>query len=267
MEAAFDPVQSANDIAKYINEIRANPQSFMEHVQARLDTYEGKNFDQSGVLFQSSEGKDAPEECLASLENMKPKEVMTRVAGLDQAAKDLADFNGETGATGHSGKDDSRMGQRMDRYGKWIGKVGEIVGVIPTNGLDFVLQWMIDDGVKTRGDRKTILNPEFTKFGVACAVHKVYKTVAVVTFAKDYVEKDAEGNLPENVGPEPKTNEDLKNTMPDELKELPEDAEGMTINRKIITESGVTKTIYTLVYQLKDGAGTRELVKEYDGRR
>lgn len=238
----------------------------MTHVQARLDTYEGKNFDQSGTLFQSAEGKDAPEECLASLENMSAKPALTRVAGLDKAAQDLATFNGETGATGHTGKDDSKMGQRMDTYGKWIGKVGEILGVIPSNGLDFVLQWMIDDGVKSRGDRKSILNAEFTKFGVACAPHKTYKTIAVVTFAKDYVEKDAEGNMPEGFAPEPKTNEDLKNTMPDELKELPEDANGMTIKRKIVTESGVTKTIYTLIYQLKDG-NTRELVKEYEGRK
>lgn len=158
------------------------------------------------------------------------------------------------------------MGERMDKYGKWYGKVGEILGVIPTNGLDFVLQWMIDDGVKTRGDRKTILNPEFGKFGVACAKHKVYKTIAVVTFAKEYIEKDEEGNLPEHSQPEPVTNEDLKNTMPDELKKLPDDAEGMTIKRKVITEAGETKTIYNLIYQLKDG-GTRELTKEYEGRK
>lgn len=45
MENEFDHVTCADQIAKYINEIRKNPQSFMSHVQARLDTYEGKNFD------------------------------------------------------------------------------------------------------------------------------------------------------------------------------------------------------------------------------
>ncbi len=45
MEGEFDPVTCADQIAKYINEIRVNPQSFMAHVQKRLDTYEGKNFD------------------------------------------------------------------------------------------------------------------------------------------------------------------------------------------------------------------------------
>ena len=114
---------------------------------------------------------------------------MTRMPGMDKAAQDLADFNGESGKTGHAGKNESKMGERLDTHGKWIGKVGEIIGVIPVNGLDFVLQWIIDDGVKDRGDRKTILNPEFTKFGVACSKHKIYKTMAVVTFAADYVEK------------------------------------------------------------------------------
>lgn len=267
MEQDFNPEQTAIEIAKYINELRKNPNAFMVHVQKRLDSYQGKNFDQSGVLFQSAEGKDAPEECLASLENMKPKAEMTRMAGMDKAAQDLADFNGETGKTGHAGKNDSKMGERLDTHGKWIGKVGEIIGVIPVNGLDFVLQWIIDDGVKDRGDRKSILNPEFTKFGVACAKHKIYKTIAVITFAADYVDKDADGKLPDGVGPTPTTNEELKNTMPDELKVLPEDAEGMSINRKVVTESGVTKTIYNITYTLKDKKGTRTLTKEYEGRK
>ena len=140
--------------------------------------------------------------------------------GLDKAAADLANYNGESGKTGHFGEGESRMGERMDVYGKWIGKCGEIVGVIPHTGLDFVLQWMIDDGVKTRGDRKSILNKEFTKFGVATAKHKIYETIAVVTFARDYVEKDADGNLPPEAIQEAQTNDKLKDTMPEELKEL-----------------------------------------------
>jgi len=220
MEGAFDPVTCADEIAKYINSVRTDPQGFMKHVQERLDSYEGKNFLQSGDLYQSQEGKDAPEECLASLENMSAKCEMTRMPGLDKAAQDLATFNGETGKTGHMGKDDSRMGERMDVYGKWIGKCGEVAGVIPGNGLDYVLQWLIDDGVKVRGDRKTILNKEYTKFGVACAPHKIYKTCAIVTFAKDYVEKDAEGNLPAEAVQEALTNDKLIDTMPEELKGL-----------------------------------------------
>lgn len=216
----FNPQQCADEIAKYINMARTTPQEFMKLVQERLDTYEGKNFRQSGVLYQSQEGKDAPEECLASLENMSPKCEMTRMEGLDKACADLANYNGENGKTGHAGADDTKMGERMDVYGKWIGKCGEVVGVIPSNGLDFVLQWMIDDGVKTRGDRKTIMNKEFTKFGVACAAHKVYKTCAVVKFARDYVEKDAEGNIPEGALPQALENDKLKETMPEELKDL-----------------------------------------------
>ena len=220
MENEFDPVKCANEIAQYINEVRTNPQSFMKHVQTRLDSYEGKNFRQSGVLFQSQEGKDAPEECLVSLETLAPRCEMIRVPALDQACADLANYNGENGKTGHVGENDTKMGERMDKYGKWIGKCGEVVGVIPTNGLDFLLQWLIDDGVKTRGDRKTIMNKEFTKFGVACAKHKVYKSCAVVKFARDYVEKDAAGNIPEGALPQALENDKLKDTMPEELKDL-----------------------------------------------
>lgn len=45
MEQDFNPEQTANEIAKYINELRKSPQGFMAHVQKRLDSYQGKNFD------------------------------------------------------------------------------------------------------------------------------------------------------------------------------------------------------------------------------
>ena len=78
--------------------------------------------------------------------------------GLDQAAQDIADYNGETGNTGHSGKNESRMGERMNTYGKWDGKVGEIICVLPVNGLDFVLNWMIGDGEKNRWNRLSLIH-------------------------------------------------------------------------------------------------------------
>lgn len=40
----------------------------------------------------------------------------------------------------------------------------------------------------------------------------------------------------------------------------------MAIKRHVETQGGVTKTTYTITYQLKDG-GERELVKEYEGKK
>jgi len=258
----FNVEQCENDIATYVNQARSEPQVLIEEIKARLAAYEGKNFKtKDGVLYQSFEGKDAPEECVACLENAKSKPSLQRIAALDLAAKDLCDHLGESGDVSHEGKDGSKMGDRISKHGKWTGKIGEVIGVQPTTGLDFVLQWMIDDGVKSRGDRKSILSQEFTKFGVAVGTHKTYKTVAVVVFAEKFAPEGEE--LPE---PEAKENPDLIKSLPDGLSELPEDAESMKVRKNLTMCDGNWKTKYTITYTLKDG-GERELVKEYDGKK
>ena len=217
----YDPTVTADDIVKYINMARANPSEWIEVLKERHASFEGKVFKTSdGTKYQSAEGPEAVDEALACFENAKAKSELERVPGLDKAAQELCEFNGETGGTSHIGKDDSRMGERIDRYGKWIDKIGECVAVQPTCGKDFVLQWVIDDGVKSRGDRKTVLNAEFTKIGVFSCKHKIYGTTAVCVFAKDFIPKDAEGNIPEHEEAAPKQNDQLLETMPEELKGL-----------------------------------------------
>lgn len=153
------------------------------------------------------------------------------------------------------------MGDRITSQGKWTGKIGEIIGVQPETGLNFVLQWMIDDGVKTRGDRKSILSPDFTRVGIAACPHKTYKTVAVVVFAESFA---GEGEtLPE---PEVKENPDLIKSLPEGLDQLPEDAKGMTVKKNMTQIDGQWTTKYIITYQLNDG-GERELVKEYPGKK
>ena len=224
----FDSNKIAQDIFEYINMARSSPEDFTAKVQMRLNNYEGKNFKVDDQLYQSFEGKDAPEEAIAALQVTKPKPVLERAPGLDLAAKELADFLGESGEVSHKGKGDTRMGDRISKQGQWTGKIGEIIGVQPENGLNFVLQWIIDDGVKTRGDRKSILSPDFSKIGVAVGPHKTYKTVAVVVFAEAFA---GEGEkLPE---PEVKENKDLIKSLPDGLGELPSDAKGMTVKKNM----------------------------------
>ena len=135
----------------------------MVHIQERLATYEGKNFKVGNELYQSFDGQAAPEEAIACLENFGAKTKLERIPALDLAAKDLADYLGETGEVSHMGRVNdkgakSRMGDRIKAQGTWAGKIGEVIGVQPTNGLNFMIQWIIDDGVKNRGDRKSLLS-------------------------------------------------------------------------------------------------------------
>ncbi|MBW4490944.1 MAG: hypothetical protein KME12_24530 [Trichocoleus desertorum ATA4-8-CV12] len=51
-----------------------------------------------------------------------------------------------------------------------------------------VIQLLIDDGVKDRGHRKSILKPDYRMTGVACGSHAAYTTMCVMEYATEYKE-------------------------------------------------------------------------------
>ncbi len=248
----------AQEIAVLINQLRTDPKGFAQHLKKRLDSYEALNFtDCAGTKYKSVEGKEACQEALVSVESIQPLPALIVADGLNKCAQAHCDDLAATGETNHTGSDGSNMGKRIDRYGSWSGKVGECIAVLSTTAMDFVLQWLIDDGVKSRGDRKTILSKDFTKFGVGFnGAHKTYKTCSVVVFAGVFGEEG------ETDAPVPAQNEKLMEEMPEELKKMPEGAKGMSVTRKTLIEGDKKKVIYTVKYDMDDGS-TKEVVKEY----
>lgn len=52
------------------------------------------------------------------------------------------------------------MSVRMERYGDWNKAIAENISFSEKTGKDIVLQFIIDDGNSSRGQRKNIFNPE-----------------------------------------------------------------------------------------------------------
>ena len=77
---------------------------------------------------------------------------LKRTEGLNRAAKILAESNGVSGKLSHVGPEDKTLQERLSDQGKWIGKIGECIGAQSTTGLDFVLNWLISDGIPSRAD-------------------------------------------------------------------------------------------------------------------
>jgi len=96
---------------------------------------------------------------------------------------------GTSGKFSHTGSDGSDPFQRMNRFGTWGITAGENMGSGFNTGKAIVMQYLVDDGVPSRGHRANVLNPEFKKVGIAVGPHKVYKYMNVCDFAGSYTEK------------------------------------------------------------------------------
>ena len=76
------------------------------------------------------------------------------------------------------------MSDRIERYGKWSGTIGENIDYGDVkDGKDVILQLIVDDGVSSRGHRKNVFNPAFKTVGIAGGPHETYTSLYVMDYA------------------------------------------------------------------------------------
>jgi uncharacterized protein YkwD len=79
----------------------------------------------------------------------------------------------------------------MNRYGRWDVASGESITLGSNPARDVVLQLLIDDGVRDRGHRKTLLDRHYAVAGAACGPHREFQQICVIDFAARYSEARA----------------------------------------------------------------------------
>jgi uncharacterized protein YkwD len=173
------------EIVYEINLFRSNPARYAKDYIAPLAKKYKKKilYYPNGKPIKTKEGVRALNECLRVLKKQSPKPIMYPSKRLSLAANDHQKDQSETGKTGHIGRDHSSLKTRIERYAKWEVRIAENIAYGNTSARQVLIFLLIDDGVKKRGHRKTLLHPAYKTVGVSYGKHPVYRTMCVTDFA------------------------------------------------------------------------------------
>ena len=175
-----------------VNRARTDPSGYADLLAARLQYYHGARYQAPGdeTALQTREGVAAVREAIAALRAARPMPALRLSSGLSHAARDHVRDEGPRGAMAHEGSDGSMPWDRADRYGHWKTRVSENLAFGPASPRDVVEELLIDDGVRDRGHRKAMLDPDLRVAGVSCGPHKTYRVMCDVLHAVGYEEKN-----------------------------------------------------------------------------
>ncbi|MEC5028468.1 MAG: CAP domain-containing protein [Oscillatoria sp. PMC 1051.18] len=230
------------EIVAEMNKARANPNAYADKLEALKPYYEGNLLSLPGKTpLVTEEGLSAVEEAIAFLRDAEPLPPLNVSMGMSQAARDLVQYQGPRGETGHSGRDGSQTWDRIGRYGQASGNQGENISYGTDTAEEVVLQLIIDDGVENRGHRDNIFSSDYQYTGVACGEHAQQDKMCVITYAGGYTDNLA--TTPDNVtvpevSPSPETPTSSPPEVSPPVETPPETAVGPLLLENGILQEG-----------------------------
>lgn len=188
--AAAPEENLAGQVLAEINLARSEPSKYVGFLCEYGKLFKGKLYQIPGMDLprETDEGVAAVDEAIKFLSHQKPLSPLVWSTGLVAAAAELAREQGESDATGHIGARSGGMLKRIERHGKWKGRIGENIAYGPGDARMVVIQLLVDDGTPDRSHRKNLFDPDFGRAGVACGPHPSFESVCVIDFATRFRE-------------------------------------------------------------------------------
>lgn len=187
--AAVDPPHNlAQALIAEVNLARTQPAEYAKKLQALKENYYGRYLQQGEKVLLMEEGESAVDEAIDFLQQANPLPPLRPVNGLAWAAFDHVMDQGKQGGLGHTGSDQSTIVQRVQRYGRWQGSVGENIRYGLNDAETIVMHWLINDGLTTRSHRLNVFEASYHVTGTACGPHPKYGQMCVMTYAGGFTE-------------------------------------------------------------------------------
>lgn len=166
-----EPFQSVKGVLDGLNLARTNPDKLVPIIKNKyLGFLNEKNIH---VKWNRafSEGREAIDEALNYLKIKTPVKHLELDLGLHIAAYLHSKYLGSFRTTlSHIGKNGSSVSERVEKYGKWV-QIAENIAYMPSfrydyQGVEPSIEFIIDDGVASRGHRRNCFLEKVDKVGI-----------------------------------------------------------------------------------------------------
>ena len=190
---AFAATELERVILQELNVARTQPDAYIRYLKHYRSLFKDKTYVQPGtnLLIRTEEGTAAIDEAIAVLRRQRPLPPLRWADGLARSGAELVRAQAKSKETGH-GSGRMTMAKRIQRHGRWTVAIGEAISYGPyvaERGRDVIAQLIVDDGVPSRGHRKTLYDKDYRLAGVSCGPHPTFEMACVIDFAGGFEEK------------------------------------------------------------------------------
>jgi hypothetical protein len=255
------------EIFKLQNEIRKDPQSYVEKLENSFKFYQNNILSRENEIpIPTYEGVEAVKDAITFLKNQQPVPELAYSKEMSLSCKDLINDIGPKGLVSHEGIENKNLYYRLEKYCDWDGAIAENLDFgfkIPEN---IIMNMVIDDGDENRYQRKNLFYPDFRYVGIGVGPHREYGICVVIEYAynirekgtqyinvDEFIKKHVKINIEKAID-ENNSEEDNKKVINNPFQDGEPDAPDNTISLRVEKEEKevdgkpmkITKKIFTL---------------------
>ena len=179
------------EIFNEINELRRDPRRYADKVNKFKGYLEGNILRVPGVLagIKTEEGAAAYDEAINFLRSSESAEQLVPSKGLNQIAQEVF---GKIQHVDPNNLGDIEMDPIIDKYGSYTGKFARSFEFGGSTAELIVVNLVVSDGDKSRGQRNSLLNKELKKVGIVNGKHDYYRVATVIVSCTKFENKSGD---------------------------------------------------------------------------
>ena len=176
----------AQKVVEEVNKIRLNPKTYSNKIRGYLSCFQGNVLripKQPGLM--TKEGPAAYREAADYLLSLPKLQPLTLDNALNSAAQDMA-----TELSRYEEFEQMDAINResiLEKYGHYEGQFGESTDFGSMSPEMVIVNLLVDDGDKSRSNRKMLFKESYRKIGCGSAPHSTYNSVTVIMFATNFI--------------------------------------------------------------------------------